>query len=268
MMKIKMTRSIFVGDSHTCGFDNTTLWNDNNYADIYSKINNKPVAIYAMPGCSNQKYVTFIKTLLDYYDNIDEIFIQFTYWTRYILATNTSQELFISNFKTNHFSIGPDHCNLIDRWTDNTDIETDALYTEYNMQVKKEQYQPPLERMMGGPEENYNFYYTNLWHNQLTHLKYRQVCGDLFIIDRLCEQRNIPWYLFSMNDRVFMPENFDYFGPLTNCKSDNKLNVEEWLSETIDVEKYRIDEEHYNYDFHYEIANGYIPYLKEKNETG
>ena len=32
--------------------------------------------------------------------------------------------------------------------------------------------------------------------------------------------------------------------------------------------KYRIDEEHYNYDFHYEIANGYIPYLKEKNETG
>ena len=71
-------RSIFVGDSHTCGYDNKQFWQSNNYAEIYSELNQKPVAIYAMPGCSNQKYVTFIKTLLDYYDDVDEVFIQFT----------------------------------------------------------------------------------------------------------------------------------------------------------------------------------------------
>jgi hypothetical protein len=257
-------RSIFVGDSHTCGYDNKQFWQSNNYAEIYSELNQKPVAIYAMPGCSNQKYVTFIKTLLDYYDDVDEVFIQFTYWTRYLLATNVSEDWFINGLQTNHFAIGPNRYSLTDRWTDDTIIETDALYTEYNMHVKTEHYEPFKGRTMGGPEENENFYYTNLWHNQLTHLKYRQVCSDLFIIDRLCQQRNIPWYLFSMNDRVFIPENFDYFGPLTNYKSDNKMHVEQWFSNTI--QEYKIDEEHYNYDFHYKIAKNYIPYLKEQDE--
>ena len=264
-----MSRSIFVGDSHSIGYKNSyppRLWRENNYAEIYSDINQKPVAIYAMQGCSNQKYVTFIKTLLDYYDDVDEVFIQFTYWTRFLLATNTSEKPFVTNFKTNHFAQGPDSQGLVDRWTDKQDIETDELHTEYNMHVKSEHYEIFKGRHHGGPEENENFHYTNLWHKQLTHLEYRQVCGDLFIIDRLCEQRNIPWYLFSMNERVFIPDNFNYFGPLTNCKSDNKVHVEKWFNE--DVDKYKIDEEHYDYNFHYKIANEYIPYLKGQNETG
>ena len=32
---------------------------------------------------------------------------------------------------------------------------------------------------------------------------------------------------------------------LTNCKSDNKVHVEKWFNE--DIDKYKIDEEHYNY---------------------
>ena len=54
-----MSRSIFVGDSHSIGYKNSyppRLWRENNYAEIYSDINQKPVAIYAMQGCSNQKY--------------------------------------------------------------------------------------------------------------------------------------------------------------------------------------------------------------------
>ena len=261
-------RSIFVGDSHCCGYKNSfppRLWQDNNYAEIYSELNQKPVAVYAMQGACNQKYVTFIKTLLDHYDDdVDEIFIQFTYWTRYLLATNTSDKPFVTEFETNHFVKGPDTYGLVDRWTDRQDIETDELHTEYNMHVKSEHYEMFKGRKMGGPEENERFHYTNLWHNQLTHLEYRQVCSDLFIIDRLCEQRNISWYLFRMNERVHMPDNFNYFGPLTNYKGGNKMHVEKWFNE--DVDKYKIDEEHYNYDFHYKIAKEYIPYLRGQNE--
>ena len=261
-------RSIFVGDSHCCGYKNSfppRLWQDNNYAEIYSELNQKPVAVYAMQGACNQKYVTFIKTLLDHYDDVDEVFIQFTYWTRFLLATNTSDKPFVTEFETNHFAQGPDTHGLVDRWTDRQDIETDELHTEYNMHVKSEHYEMFKGRTMGGPEENENFHYTNLWHNQLTHLEYRQVCGDLFIIDRLCQQRNISWYLFRMNERVHMPDNFNYFGPLTNYKGgNNKMHVEQWCNE--DVEQYKIDEEHYNYDFHYKIANEYIPYLRGQNE--
>lgn len=260
-------KSIFVGDSHSCGYKNgfpPRIWQDNNYAEIYSEINQKPVAVYAMQGVCNQKYVTFIKTLLDHYDDVDEIFIQFTYWTRFLLATNTSDKPFVTEFETNHFVKDLQTHGLVDRWTDRQDIETDELHTEYNMHVKSEHYEMFKGRYMGGPEENENFHYTNLWHKQLTHLEYRQVCGDLFIIDRLCQQRNIAWYLFRMNERVHMPDNFNYFGPLTNYKSDNKMHVEQWLND--DVEKYKIDEEHYNYDFHHKLAKDYIPYLKEQNE--
>ena len=47
-----MSRSLFIGDSHTCGYwshptergpGSYTYWNDNNYSESYAKQNNKPV---------------------------------------------------------------------------------------------------------------------------------------------------------------------------------------------------------------------------------
>ena len=71
-----MSRTIFLGDSHTCGYkvDSNrvpTYWSKNNYAEIYSQLNNKAVAIYGFPGGCNRKYPTWIRAMLDYYDDID-----------------------------------------------------------------------------------------------------------------------------------------------------------------------------------------------------
>ena len=54
-----MARTLFIGDSHTCGYDTVQgqqgpavfPWNANNYAEIYSEIHNKIAIVYAMPWC-------------------------------------------------------------------------------------------------------------------------------------------------------------------------------------------------------------------------
>ena len=74
-----------------------------------------------------------------------------------------------------------------------------------------------------------------------------------------------------MNDRIFVPDNPNYFGELTNCKSYNIMAVQDWFKETkgIDIEtkEYMYDEEHYNYDIHLNIAKEYIPYLQDANKS-
>ena len=280
-----MARTLFVGDSHSYGYrtSNTKyakgealFWQDNNFAEIYAELNEKPVAIYAMPGASNQHYVSWVKTFLDYYDDVDELFVQFTYWTRYMLATNTSAQPFVNSWKSNAFAFGPNNLPPeyenkpnVDRWQD--DYDPVGKQKEYIVHFEPRQHVNYEEQAWPGKEVTKPFFYTHLWHNTLTHIKYRQVCADFFIIDRLCEQRGINWHLFRMNDRIFVPDNPNYFGELTNCKSYNIMAVQDWFKETkgIDIEtkEYRYDEEHYNYDIHLNIAKEYIPYLQDANKS-
>ena len=60
-----MARTLFLGDSHTCGYDTLpgqigpgsfSVWQDNNYAELYAKEHNKNVIVYAMPGSNNRAY--------------------------------------------------------------------------------------------------------------------------------------------------------------------------------------------------------------------
>jgi hypothetical protein len=277
-----MNKTVFIGDSHACGYTVDTnriptYWSQNNYAEIYAELFDTEVIVYGLPGGCNRKYPTWVKTILDYYDDIDTIFLQSTYWNRYLTAINTSQEQFINDFKPNYFSLGPnvgvagDNIKKnVDRWID-VKVKPGEDYGELNQSQNKEHYVnrksltwDPYGIDFSPVEEKY--YYTKLWHELFTHLQYRDYCQDLFTIDRLCEQRNIKWHLWSMNNRVFVPTNPYYYGEFTNCQTYNLVDFRQWMLQNknidIDTDKYRSDQEHYIYSIHQTIAKEYIPYLK------
>jgi hypothetical protein len=87
-------RTLFIGDSHAHGYSEigTTIsaWQEANYAEIYSNVNNKEVVVYSQPGGCNRKYPAWVKSMLDRYDDIDEVFVQSTYWNRFLLPVHVT----------------------------------------------------------------------------------------------------------------------------------------------------------------------------------
>lgn len=278
-----MSRTLFIGDSHTCGYkvDSQripTYWSENNYAEIYSQVTNKKVAIYGFPGGCNRKYPTWVKSMLDYYNDIDEIFIQSTYWGRYLLGFKLDKkDWFIDSINPDHFLFGPNGGAaaergidpLIDKWTDikNTDEYIELVEQNRDMEPLKpfkwDPYSP--QHAFSPTKESYS--YTKLWFENLTHLQYKEFCGDLMLIDTMCRDRNITWHLWNINDRVFIPENYQFYGTLKNCKRSPK-SAQQFIQEThkINIEEHTTDNEHYTYDVHKTIATEYIPYLQGKEK--
>ena len=72
-----MGRTVFLGDSHAAGYwvepDQTVHQWEHNYGNSYSKEYDKDVAVYATPGACNKKYPIWLKSMLDRYDDIDEV---------------------------------------------------------------------------------------------------------------------------------------------------------------------------------------------------
>ena len=63
-----MSKTIFIGCSHSHGYANTSRglegWGENNYAELYADEYNKEVVIYSQPGASNRKYPSWVKLML------------------------------------------------------------------------------------------------------------------------------------------------------------------------------------------------------------
>ena len=80
----------------------------------------------------------------------------------------------------------------------------------------------------------------------------------------MLKEKDIKWYLWTINERVYMPNNTDYFVPLSCVKAP--MSVERYLKETenldIETDHYRIDGEHYIKEVHNKIATDYFGYLK------
>ena len=283
-----MGRTLFLGDSHSSGFDVdrkddqsfvSNFWSKNNYAEIYSNIHNKPVVIYAIPGASNKKYPVWLRAMFDHYNDIDEVFIQSTYWGRCTLAVSKNLDTG-DGMAANHFSKLLKHFSndsntksfdstgtpLIERWEDlalaGNYIEMPItlrpnLCPEYNGFDHDEIYSIKPKIMV----ESYA--YTKLWHENVTHLQYRDYCGDLYIIDNICKDYGIQWHLWSINDRVEMPNNINFYGKIQNCIRST-TSAQKYIKNMhkIDIDKSTLDGEHYSYDMHEIIAKEYIPYIK------
>jgi hypothetical protein len=281
-----MGRTLFLGDSHSSGFDVdrypdqsflAKFWSKNNYAEIYSEIHNKPVVIYAIPGASNKKYPVWLRAMFDRYSDIDEVFIQSTYWSRCMIGVSKNLDNG-DGITASHFSSGPNpqphaptDTPLIERWADNAlagnYIEMPItlrpnLCPEYKGFDHSEIHSIMPKTMV----ESYA--YTKLWHENVTHLQYRDYCGDLYIIDNICKDYGIQWHLWSINDRVEMPNNINFYGKIQNCIRST-TSAQKYIKDThkIDIDKSTLDGEHYSYNVHEFIAKEYIPYIKDLDKT-
>ena len=63
-------------------------WQDNNYAEFYAKQNSKHVVIMASAGAGNSLWPRFLAYAFQNYNDIDEVFVQSTYWGRFAIAMN------------------------------------------------------------------------------------------------------------------------------------------------------------------------------------
>lgn len=275
-----MSKTLFLGDSHAAGYwieKDTKIvhqW-EFNYGDEYSIAFDKDVLVYALPGACNKKYPIWLKSMLDRHSDIDEIFVQSTYWNRWLMGASRSLE-YGDSTKSDLFLDDRYVCPNNHRIKYYTDWKATDEFVEIVEQCRAElfeqfkglHYNDTSNISADWPPFHEKYPYTRLYHEALTHLQYREYLGDLYIINALCKERNIKWHLWTINNRVYFPSVFNLFGPLTECVISKK-SAEQFLKENfnINIESNTIDGEHYPKETHELIAKEYIPYLKgEKND--
>ncbi len=268
-----MGRTLFIGDSHAHGYSEigTTVsaWQEANYAEIYSNVNNKEVVVYSQPGGCNRKYPAWVKSMLDRYDDIDEVFVQSTYWDRFLLACSrnldvgetTKADLFLDNDQPKD--------DMIHRYTDHRVTEN---YIEMIDQVRAENYQAfkgfafdDMQVKADFEPFHEKYIYTKLWHELVTPLQYKDYCLDLLAIDTMLTRKNIKWYQWTINNRVFCPDNIALYGDLNCTKATESAEgfINKNLNINIETDEHRVDGEHYTKQVHEIIATDYFNYLKE-----
>ena len=102
-----MTKTLFLGDSPHGYFEmggKVNAWESNNYAELYVLEHNKQTVIYSMPGGCNRKYPIWLRTMLDKYNDIDEVFVPIPYWNRFLfkpknlgVGEETDSSVYFSN---------------------------------------------------------------------------------------------------------------------------------------------------------------------------
>ena len=270
-----MSRTLFIGDSHSCGFvavpgkvgnGSYTTWNDNNYVLSYSQLNNKPAAVYAMSGAPNQLYVNWLKSMFEKYNDIDEVFLLLAPLNRFIIAC--SNDFAKTVVPVNHFTIEID-CGYpsVDAYSD-TILNNDSFqllnkptYDDYN-NFPGIEFHP--DRGLISPNLRKNTYMeVKTFFEMNTHLEQRQYFQDIYTWDNICADNGAKLYLFNMSSRAVLPEYNNYYGKLKVTTIASTTIQDYFASKFIDHTKYYLaDKEHYNKQFHDLIATQYIPWLK------
>lgn len=260
---------LFVGCSHTNGFWGERdkegvlqkhIGDENNYAEIYAnELADNQCYIYSSAGACNSKYPRWIRHMLDIHKDIKGIFIQSTYWDRWVMAADLNQSNRI---------IQPNTFCRLEKETDNLMFYDDLNTTNYEFiewfeKVKWDSVGPYTE---GCPEFNGGYEWvgfdTNYMHMKFhteinTHLKAEEYLKDIALIDAMVD---VPVYVWRINDRAQRADRLDVYKPLNNVVHiETPANV--WLLDNlnIDIEKMTVDEEHYNKEAHELIARHYIP---------
>tara|TARA_B100001057_G_scaffold383210_1_gene389363 strand:+ start:1709 stop:2515 length:807 start_codon:yes stop_codon:yes gene_type:complete len=266
-----MGRTLFVGCSHTMGYredapkDQSNIWRDNNYAEIYSQINDKKIVITASAGVGNRAYPRFLSYAFEKYNDIDEVFIQSTYWGRFPIAINP--DLDAQSIFSNEFFIDKNFSSKnIDRFSialspNNKYLETylkpwSSDYDDfpYMKDTKVWETEPDIRRT--------SHIYMQMWHYSNTHLEQEDYFTYMTMCDMLCTKNNANMYIWNINPRCFIPKQTkDYYAVLDKTKIA-PIDAENYLKKYIKIDT--VDGEHYSTDVHDAIAKRYIPYVKEK----
>lgn len=268
-------RTLFLGDSHSTGYyqkgDELQWWSENNYAEFWAEKHNKNVAIYAQPGGCNKKYPTWVKAMFEYYvaEKIDKIFLQLTYWNRYLMACSRNLDVG-DGMHTQHFTYGPNpppakQQENIHRWTDERVSEDYVELVEQCRPENFEQFKGFDYKEKGATADwepfRYPYQYTKLWHESATHLQYRDWCSDMYVIDNIANDYNVEVVAWSINDRVFVPENKIFYGEHKKLRFA-PMSAEAWFKEqkNMDIEQMTTDGEHYVREVHKIIGEEYLEY--------
>jgi hypothetical protein len=271
--RTSMNRILFLGDSHTCGYKSFkdmsfTMWNENNYASIYSDLNNIPILIYAQPGSTFRVYTDRLYTMFSRYNDIKEVYLCLTPFNRFTLALDdwSDPRCIPVDFFTYDIDNKEDK---IQRFQDETVKENrlqlfqKTLYSDYdhipNLIFSEEDglKSPDIRKMPFMPIKT--FFEFN------TYLEKRDFFNSLYSWDNICNDHNANLYIFNFMDRMIFPQYNDYYGKLKKTTISSKT-VESFFKEKgIDHSQYLIeDKEHYNESYHTLIAETFLPWLKNQ----
>lgn len=260
-------KTLFVGDSHSGGYwasktGQVKFGDENCYGRIYSE-EIAPCIVYADPGTSNSVYPRWISAMLEKYTDIDKVVIQTTHWDRWQMGYSKHlgfpelpNDYFLSTTEERkNFTLHSDYSTIdysIVRWSDK--IKFDKISASGN-QMWPQHWAPK-----DWPGHTQEFCNTVVHHQILTHLVYEQYCKDIALIDSMCAGKNIPVYIWRINDDVEIPEKLDSFMPLTQTKLFT-ASAETWINNNlnIDISTMLQDEVHYNTAAHKLIATKFIP---------
>jgi hypothetical protein len=243
------------------------IWQENNYAEIYAKNNNRSTVIMASSGCGNREYPTFLAHAFKTYNDITEVYIQSTYWGRFPLAMNPTLDE--KDILSLDFFLEKNHSDeLIDKWS--LGLVQDGGYLHAYTKPSGEDYTNFTYNRSTSPSNQPSirhapYIYIKMYHYLQTHLEQQDYFRDIFICDALCKYNNARLYLWNINDRCFIPKaTEDFYHPLTSTYITD-IDASSYLHSNlgIDIEQQKVDSEHYNYDAHALIAEHYITYLKE-----
>jgi len=266
-------KSLFIGCSHTMGYyfhpekKEVVDWQENNYAEIYSNKFNEDIIIYAMPGAANNKYVKWINHVIQNHPDITKIFIQSTYFGRFLMAYSKDDTMYHEIPHSGFVYPIPSPNPKITRYTDQPVHDTGLEINAKNTNIK------PCRILTIDPSnlpshwEPYvdEYMHTRFWFETNTHLTYVQYCTDLFAIDYLCYLNNIECFLYSLNSRASIPNDINYFGPFKILKKVD-ISIEDFIKTkyNINISDETIDNEHYNYNVHKIVGEEFIPFIKEE----
>lgn len=271
-----MSRTLFIGDSHTCGYvtipgkygpGTWSVWNDNNYCDVFSEENNKAVSIYSMAGVTNRVYTDWIKTMFEKYNDIDEVFLCMAPFNRISLAFDSAMS--DEPIAVDHFTCfdKENSTDLIHRYCDNilasdrAQLFNKPLYEDYE---KFPGFEFSHEKGLTSPNlRKHTYMQVKLFCELNTYIEKRDFLNSIYTWDNMCADNGAKLYLFNFTERLKFPSNFEYYGKLKATKIAPKTVEGYFASKMIDHTNYYIaDKEHYNREYHTLIATKYIPWLR------
>jgi len=271
-----MSRTLFIGDSHTCGYvavpgkvglGSYSCWNDNNYGDIYSKENKKPVAVYAMAGVNNRVYTDWLKTMFERYSEIDEVFLCLSALNRFTIAYDPGaldEPIAVDNFTVFDKSKSTDMVHL---YADTTMINEriqlfqKPIWDDYKAGPA---FELTPEKGLIEPDLRKNtFMQVKLFFDLNTYTEKRDFLNCVYTWDNICNDHGAKLYLFHFTERLKYPTNFEYYGKLKCTKISPKTVQGFFSARMIDHSKYLLpDNEHYDKAYHHLIATQFIPWLR------
>lgn len=266
-----MSRTLFIGDSHTMGYigheelPSFEVWQNNNYAEIYAEENDKQVVIIASAGCGNEEYVNFIAYAFQKYDDITEVFVQSTYWGRFALAINPDldeKKIFPLSFfmEQNHSSPNIDRYSL-------GMVQEDKYLVAYAKPSPADYKVLPYDRRTGVNHrpiiQKTPYLYIQMYHHSNTHLEQQSYMRTILLCDTLCRNNNAKLYVWGITNDAFIPkEAANYYTPLTSTTFADIPAIDFLKQQDLHVENDKVDSEHFSNEIHTLIAKHYIPHLR------